>query len=142
MYFYEVISSCDRDILTEEFLKLCKNSPNIDQTREAFLSALKEMENIQPNINDTTVIHIERCTGIDNVPFEAVSAIFENDPEKYGLEINPWADTLGYRVDEITLEKYSYKAIASLVIWEMTWFGYNEETIRQRVSEWDEESEE
>ena len=139
MYFYEVIRSCDECALTDEFLGLCKNSPDLQHTREAFEGCLRTLKSIKPETDDKAVIEIEKITLLDGSLGDNVCARFEDDPEKYGLEINPWADTLGYRADEKSVSKYGAETFAALVIWEMTWFGFDEQSIQQRVGQWDED---
>jgi len=60
-----------------------------------------------------------------------------NNTERFGLEVNSWADTLGYLVDEKSLSIYGYEAFTALVLWEITWFGFDEETIKNHVSSWE-----
>jgi hypothetical protein len=42
-------------------------------------------------------------------------------------------------VDESSLSFYGYEKYAALVLWEMTWFGFDEETIQERMKTWDED---
>ena len=53
------------------------------------------------------------------------------EQEVYSLEANPCAKTIGYIVDEKSLSIYGNERFATLVLWEMTWFGYDEETIQK-----------
>ena len=55
----------------------------------------------------------------------------------FGLEANPWANTLGYKVDECSLSFYGYEKFVAFVLWEMTWLGYDEKTIQEKVESWD-----
>ena len=60
----------------------------------------------------------------------------EGDASKdscYSFEIVPWAEILGYRVVENDLENYTKEYYVMLVLWEMTFFGYDEETIHNRA---------
>lgn len=139
MYFYETLKSCDDDILTEEFLKLCENSPDLQHTKKLFLSCLKTLKEIKPNLSDTDpmTIFIEQAEDMDGSLFYDVYARYENDTVNYSLEINPWADTLGYFVDEQSISRVGAEVYTALVLWEITWFGYDEETIQNEVKEWD-----
>lgn len=138
MHFYEVLELCNEKILTDEFLKLCTDSPDIQHTKEIFISFLKNLKKIEPNISDKMTIFIEQKKGFDGSFYEAVHALRENDSEKYGLEINPWADTLGYRTDKNSIGKYGAEVYTALVLWEMTWFGFDEDSIHKKVKEWNE----
>lgn len=138
MHFYEVLELCNENILTDEFLKLCTDSPDIQHTKEVFISFLKNLKKAKPNISNKMTIFIEQKKDFDGSFYEAVHALRENDPEKYGLEINPWTDTLGYRTDKDSIDKYGVEVYTALVLWEMTWFGFDEDSIQQKVKEWNE----
>lgn len=139
MYFYEVVELCNEKILIDEFLELCTDSPNIQHTKEIFITFLKNLKEVEPNISDKMTIFIEQQKALDGSFYESVHALCENDPEKYGLEINPWADTLGYLTDKNSIEKYGLEVYTAFVLWEMTWFGFDEESIQKKVKEWNEE---
>lgn len=136
MYFYEVLAKCSEDILTEEFLKLCKDSPDIQKTRDDLLSVLETLKNTDPDTDGNMTIFIENVEAVDGSFYDAVRAQAEGDPVRYGLEANPWADTIGYLADGQSVKKYGNEAFCALVIWEMTYLGFYEDKIRQRVKEW------
>lgn len=138
MYFYEVLELCNEKNLTDEFLKLCTDSPDIQHTKEIFISFLKNLKKTEPNISDKMTIFIKQKKGFDGSLYETAHALRENDFEKYGFEINPWADTLGYLTDKDSIEKYGAEVYTALVLWEMTWFGFEEDSINKKVEEWNE----
>lgn len=138
MYFYEVLERCSEATLIDAFLALCEDSPDIQHTKEVFISFLKTLKTTEPNISDTMTILIEQAEDFNGSLYEVVHALCEEDSEKYGLEINPWADTLGYRADQNSVEKYGAEVYTAFVLWEMTWFGFDEDSIRKKVEEWNE----
>lgn len=136
MYFYEAIQKCDINELVSYFLKLCKNSPDINHTEKCIRSALSDMKSIQAIKSEHEIIKIERVQTEDE-EYDAVFMLDKETDTKFGLEINPWKYTLGYSVDEISLSDYGYEKYVSLVLWEMTWFGYDEKTIQTHVKSWE-----
>jgi hypothetical protein len=52
----------------------------------------------------------------------------------YGLSPVPWATWLGMSIDSDTLMRCSREGIVAHCLWEMTWDGYDEDTIRKK---WD-----
>lgn len=64
----------------------------------------------------------------------------KSNSEKYALLINPWADTLGYLVDNDSVSEYGEEKFAALVLWDMTWFGYDNEKIQAEVRSWKDEA--
>jgi len=110
MYFYEVIKKCDIELIVREFLLLCKKSPNINLTEKAIRKALTSIDEIRANTSDTEIIKVERVQTEDD-EYDNVYLFDLSDESTYGLEINPWANTLGYRVDENSLSFYGYEKI-------------------------------
>jgi hypothetical protein len=137
MYFYEVIEKCDIEEAVRCFLKMCVNSPDIEHTEQCIRHAIADIKAIETVKSDSEVIQIERVK-TDEEEYDAVHMVDEASDTKYGLEVNPWKYTLGYTVDEKSLSGYGDEKFVSLVLWEMTWFGYDEKTIQDHVKSWDE----
>jgi hypothetical protein len=53
----------------------------------------------------------------------------------YSLTATPWSEWLGMEVDEATLTSMSVADILGNCIYEMTWWGYDEETIHKNFEE-------
>ena len=132
MYFYEVIEKCDIEETVHYFLKMCVNSPDIEHTEQCVRHAIADIKAIEAVKSGSEVIQIEKVK-TDEEEYEAVHMFDEASDTKYGLEINPWKYTLGYTVDEKSLSEYGYEKFVSLVLWEMTWFGYDEKTIQDHM---------
>ena len=99
--------------------------------------AIAEMKGMEAVKSDIGAIEIEHVRTEDE--FDAVHLLEHRTGIRYGLEANPWADTLGYPVDERSLSEYGYEKFVSLVLWEMTWFGYDDRTVQEHVSTWETE---
>ncbi len=136
MYFYEVVEASNKEMVIQKFMEMCSDSPDIQYTEEASRNALNTLCEIKPRTSDDHTIFIEK-TELNGEPFDAVFVLEKNNTERFGLEINSWADTLGYLVDEKGLSIYGNEAFTALVLWEITWFGFNEETIKDHVSSWE-----
>ena len=74
---------------------------------------------------------------MEDKEFDVVCLLDINENEIYSVEANPWAKTIGYIVDEESLSVYGYEKFAALVLWEMTWFGYDEKTIQKEIQSWE-----
>ncbi len=48
--------------------------------------------------------------------------------------------TLGYLVDSSSVSEYGKEKFAVLVLWDMTWFGYDDEKIQAEVMSWKDET--
>ena len=137
MYFYEVVDKCDEDEAVRLFLEMCTDSPDIKLTEQRIRHAIAEMKGMEAVKSDIGMIEIEHVRTEDE--FDAVHLLEHRTGIRYGLEANPWADTLGYPVDERSLSEYGYEKFVSLVLWEMTWFGYDDRTVQEHVSTWETE---
>ena len=138
MYFYELISKCNTENVIRGFIDRFDNEPdmNVSKTENSIKSALQDMVSIVPVIDNGKVLKIEKVQTEDETYDEAYM-LDTDENEKYGIVINPWADTLGYLIDDDSLNTYGIDKFVVLVLWEMTWFGYSEEVIRKKVESWD-----
>jgi hypothetical protein len=50
----------------------------------------------------------------------------------------PWNECLGMQVNENTLRQFTPPQIVACVVWELTYFGFDEKTIKAHVQKWDE----
>ena len=136
MYFYEVLEKCDKDKLTEAFLTLCSDASDIKAVREKFKAAMADIEKLTPVIDDDMTVRIDK-TEYDGEEYEAVHGVSKSEGTAYGLIIAPWAEVLGYRTDEDNVADYGREAFAAAVLWELTYLGFDEQTISSHVKEWE-----
>jgi hypothetical protein len=59
----------------------------------------------------------------------------DGDPERFALELMPWSEWLGAVVPQDLLQKYSPAEIAAHCLYEMTFVGFDEETIQAEREE-------
>ena len=122
MYFYEVFGKCDLEVVVDEFLKLAVDSPDINVTEEVFRGAIKILNEMEPE-------KIQESGWID----DNVYLLDTTDQKTYAIEASSWANILGCRVDEKSLSDYGNEKFTTLILWEITWFGYDEKTIQDRL---------
>ena len=138
MYFYEVIEKCNLEEVIKEFLSFCNDSPDISVTEKGIRNVIEKLNEIEAITSNTNILFIEKVeTEVET--FEAISLFNTVEKEIYSIEVNPWAETLGYIADEKSLSVYGKERFTALVLWEMTWFGYDENSIQEVVKSWDEE---
>lgn len=53
----------------------------------------------------------------------------------YGLEYTDWAEWLGMDIEKLTLKNYSTVDIVAHCLWEMTFCGFDQKTIRDNMNE-------
>lgn len=139
MYFIDLLNDCDLNQVVVEFMKLMKPFTRKRRIRKKQKIKLNEVFNaitykIQPVYYDEFKICIEYVSDEEeDLHYEDVYGLDLITNTKYGLEINPWEQTLGYLVDDSSVAQYGKERFAALVLWEMTWFGYSNEAIQKKL---------
>ena len=62
---------------------------------------------------------------------------FGYSEQKFALELIPWEEWLNMKIDNQTLSEYSANDIIAHCIWEMTFFGFDQATIKAQKEEID-----
>lgn len=119
-------------------MTFCNDVPNINVIEKKIRNVIKKLNEIETIVSDENILFVEKVETEDET-FEAVSLFDTVKKENYSIEANPWAKTLGYIADEKSLSACGKERFAALVLWEMTWFGYDENAIQEVVKSWDEE---
>lgn len=134
MYFYEVIKKCDLEIVIHEFLSLFDKEIDVKSTEIKIRNVILNLIGMEPVISDTGVLYAEK---VEDEEYSVVHLLDTTEKEIYGIEAEYWAKTIGYTVDEKSLAVYGNEKFAALVLWEMTWFGYDEAAVKESVQSWD-----
>ena len=135
MYFSELINSVDKEKTVQVFLERCDESPDINKTKDAISETIDIIKTMTPNYSDEYTIHV----GLDEKDTSDFTYILgQDEKEPLGIEIDDWSNILGYKIGEDELKKYDREYVVASVLWEMTWFGYDEETIKKHIESWDE----
>ena len=132
MYFYEVFGKCDLEVVVQEFLKLAVDSPDINVTEEVFRGAIKILNEMEPEKSDTEILCIEKNQESGWID-DNVYLLDTTDQKTYAIEASSWANILGCRVDEKSLSDYGNEKFTTLILWEITWCGYDEKTMKDRL---------
>lgn len=137
MYFYEILASGDKNLIIKEFLKLFDKSVDFNINAKSIADTIETITELKPNLSENYIIYIEEAKDfLEEFVYDYVYISDKDKSQKYGMVIKPWADTIGYIVDDCSLKKYGVEKFAALVLWEMTWFGYDEKTIQAKVKSW------
>lgn len=130
VYFYEVVKRCDLELVIQEFLTFCVDSPDINATEQAIRNAIKILGRMEAIISNKGILYARK---VEDEEYDAVYLYDTMKKEVYSIEAAPWAETLGNIADEKSLSIYGDEKFVALVLWEMTWFGYDESSIQERV---------
>lgn len=66
---------------------------------------------------------------------KTASKEFANSETSFALDLVPWEEWLGMELDPSTLDAYSGHDIVAHCLWEMTFFGFDQETIKEQRDE-------
>ncbi len=94
-----------------------------------FMRVFNRLRTLEPQTTQAK-IHIDRVTGNSNIPFDVYSAIGK---QNWSLTFVPWAEVLGMGIDRTTLTCFSLPEIVAHVLWTITFFGFDEETINRKA---------
>jgi len=138
MTFYELLDAYEFGDLEDTFANLYpkKFSRNVIGFEEAF-EKLKEIDDVVDNGCSINIEHVEE-EDIDS--YNKVHGKDVSSPFNLDLSLTPWSEWLGMKFTQHVLKSYSIPEIICHCIWEMTFYGYNEVTIRRTVSELENEA--
>ena len=66
---------------------------------------------------------------------KAKNSDYANAEVEYALEFHPWKEWLGMKIDATTCRHYPPPEILAHCLWEMTFMGFDQETIRKEKQE-------
>jgi tetratricopeptide (TPR) repeat protein len=129
----ELIKKHTWEEVSPVFVKAYPKWKKVEST--AYKQIFEKLQNLTPVIRDEMTIHIKdnevsACKNHPQTPEENVT---------YSIGITPWAECSGMDIAEETREDYSDEEIISHCLWEITFFGFSEETIRKEVDKWNSE---
>ena len=145
MKFYDLI---DRYTWAEVYPALFQLYPDQEKGAEGYRQVYETLCSLSP-VETNMRICIESVTNdLDGEIYEDVSgkdgrtrreASPEIDwddeqgriEESFGIEFTDWAEWLGMEIDAETATRYSELEIIGRCLWEMTFFGYTQEKIRE-----------
>jgi DNA gyrase/topoisomerase IV subunit A len=105
---------------------------NIERYRAVF----EELKTINPSPSDITLVIKEVVD--DEEEGTTFSEVFgRQSEEEHGLalEFKPWDKWLGFSINEQTLKNYNKLEITAHCLYEMTFYGFDEDTIQQQWKE-------
>lgn len=140
MYFYQVLQSCDEFKVVSEFLAIIKCQDKCSVNKN-IRDALKTLSQKTPKKSDNEVLFIEQLKDRqdEGENLYNVYLLDRSDNKTYSIEAVPWADVLGYTVDKASIAKYGDVKFTALVLYEMTYFGFSEEQIRNTIKAFNDE---
>jgi len=128
--FYELLDAYEFNDIESTLSQLYPDhfSRNVIGYEEAF-EDLKGMDDV---IESDITIHIKAIPE-DSGYNKQKMVVGRSDNEDVNISLNPWREWLGMKIDPLTREECTGKEIICHCLWEMTFYGYNEESVKRAV---------
>ncbi|NHJ40325.1 MAG: hypothetical protein FK731_09860 [Asgard group archaeon] len=99
---------------------------------EIVLNELKKLKMEEPEENITIIVEnfSQEKEGEIITWFEVTGFDPENE-YYYGISMMPWEKWLGMEINQKSIEEYSLKDLLVHILWEMTYYGFTQEEIRE-----------
>ena len=135
MILKDLIQECKWNNVRYELLEEYSDVFDIIKSFEQVYSQLKKLEPKQNRIK----IKIQKVNDIynENKGFVAVSGIMKGQElgSTYNISAINWQDWLGMEIENETINKFSFNQIVSYCLYEMTFFGFDQEKIKNKLKE-------
>ena len=128
MTFAEILRKADMEEAKRIILKF-------DARQKRSLAGYDEVYNtllgLEPK-SVSAVITIEHIALQDesDCGYEHVSGVDTSDGQHYSLSLTPWAEWLGMEVSVETISNYGINEIVAYCLYDMTFYGFDEEQIQ------------
>jgi hypothetical protein len=130
----DILSIINVEKLKEELLSVFNNK---ECNVVGALIVLEKLKSIKPKkCTDGMIIIIEECSSIDEKDFWlGVYGRVPGVKQIYTLEFISWPDWLGCFVSEDDILKYGLEKYLGMVLYEMTFCGYEENSVEEHLNE-------
>lgn len=133
------------------------NYSDVEKSMAGYERVFRKLRKLQPTSTSMRIfIRKTFREGLDDEPFTEVvgkdgtlnkesedfrylnkseDSEYANSEVEYTLEFHPWEEWLGMEIDSATHQKYAYPEILANCLWEMTFMGCDQDTIREEKQE-------
>lgn len=130
--FWDLIQACTFGDVEKSILRFYPGQKkNISGYKYVF-ETLRHMRHRRNKEGMT--IRIEKVGRGKNQYVDVSGKCATDDHESYALEYTSWAKWLGYDVDQTALKKMTKEDIVAHCLWEMTFIGFTQDKIRQKIA--------
>lgn len=131
--FYDLLFNVSFDVV---FKLICTWVPDQVKNRAGYYDVFHTLKQLKPkkhNLGDLFIqLTGEKNRGIE-LPDVNGADINSNSKIKYGLEFTSWQNWISMFITKETLENFSGEEIVAACLYELTFFGFTEETIKKHA---------
>ena len=141
MYYIELLKMADINNVASIFLRQYDHLPRKRRIRRKLRNKIKkavdDILNCQVEFSDDMIIQLYDINDDDGIfQYVDVSGIEAKTDTVYSLVATPWSQIAGYPVDESSIAVYGTDKTAALILWEITFLGFDNDTIQKKVAGW------
>ncbi len=114
--------------------RLVELYPDMRKSRGGYLKVMVELNNLKPVKSDLEIVVEEAEDWYDKSNYVNVSGSIPGDDMGYGIEYTRWEEWLDMRISKDSLKSFSELDIYCHCLWEMTWSGFSQEPIQEKIS--------
>lgn len=135
MKLYEIIQKCDSDTIINKLIELY---PEQKDSAEGYYTVLEKLRYTQAVEDDdpmVIVIQWVEPSVLCDEGYVHVSGTKEGSDDSWALEFSPWEHWLDWDVFPTSLATYKPEEIVAHCLWEMTYMGFEQEEIQEKVQD-------
>lgn len=140
MIFQDLITQTKWENVKRKLLKLYPDEhKNLDGYRDVWYQLVYILKpEIFKDLNEKN-IEILICEKVDDLFNDYENIYYDvvgwDGNQRWAIEFLPWEEWLGMKINKETLKKFSYEEIAVHCIWEMTYCGFDQQQIKNKIDE-------
>lgn len=100
---------------------------------KSYLFAYEELKNLTPILDENSILMVfpvfEDETLYYDVSLLKKDELLKGEAEFFGIDFIPWNEVLGFQISKKNLEEESLTLLAGEILWELTFYGYNNEDV-------------
>jgi hypothetical protein len=134
MKLYELLKKTKPNDVILEIKRLYKDQ---EKNEDGYRRVYEELLRMTPGSGEPGFrIELRLETTDDGEPWLITRGIEDGEEISYGLELYPWAELLGTEITPGTLAGFKAETIVAGCLYEMTFFGFTEDKIRETEERW------
>ena len=139
MKLYQILKQTNPDGVITEINRLYREQ---EKNEKGYRKVYQELLGMTPGPGEPG-FRIELIQEVDDEgePWLIPHGIQDGEGISYGLELYPWAELLGTEVSPETEAGFKAETIVAGCLYEMTFFGFTEDKIRETEERWSKEIE-
>jgi hypothetical protein len=114
--------------------RLVELYPDMKNSREGYLDVMKNLQKLKATPTRMKIEVAEVEDWFDKSKYVNVSGIMPGEDMGYAIEYTRWEEWLSMEITKESLKEFSELDIYCHCLWEMTWSGFSQEPIQEKIN--------